>query len=174
MFATGEQSVMYRVADDSGFLGIFDPHAYVSFVNENWTLDELVNHFKAEMYRYRLLLWGTGREDFWRVEVRQEPSVIAGFQEFCGPIVATEHLLCLTSYDSLTMGAQFEDVSLPEKHNWDLYISVTPGAYQCRIVQIQDPDKCIETEDADFVIELIKVDQPAAPWTDIPGEHTLD
>lgn len=168
---------MYRVADDSGFLGIFDPHAYISFVNENWTLDELVDHFKAEMYRYRLLLWGTGLEETWQVEVRQEASEITGFQEFSGPIVATENLLCLTSYDSLIAGAMFEDVSLPQQSEWDLYITVMPGTYQCRIIQMQDPDDCSEEQNAegpDFVIELIKVDQPAAPWTAFPGEHTLD
>ncbi len=165
---------MYRVADDSSFLGIFDPHAYISFVNENWTLDELTDHFKAEMYRYRLLLWGTGREDYWRVEVRQEASKITGLREFSGPIVATKKLLCLTSYESLTRGAQFEDISLPQQRNWDLYLTVTPGTYQCRIIQMQDPEECLETEDADFVIELIKTDQPSAPWTSFPGEHTLD
>lgn len=165
---------MYQVADDSGFLGIFDPHAYISFVNENWTMEELVDHFKAEMHHYRLLLWGTGCEETWRVEVRHEASEVTGFQEFCGPIVATENLLCLTSYDSLIAGATFEDVSLPQQRNWDLYITVTPGTYQCRIIQMQDPDECSENEGPDFVIELIKVDQPAAPWIAFPGEHRLD
>ncbi len=168
---------MYQVTDDSGFMGIFDPHAYVSFVSENWTLDELVDHFKSEMYHYRLLLWGTGCEETWRVEVRQEANEVTGFQEFSGPIVATENLLCLTSFDSLTMGAQFEDVSLPQQQEWDLYIPVTPGAYHCRIIQMQDPDDRSEdqnSEGSDFVIELTKVDQPAMPWADIPGEHTLD
>ena len=168
---------MYRVADDSGFLGIFDPHAYVSFVNENWTLDELADHFKAEMRHYHLLLWATPCEWTWRVEVRQEASGITGFQEFSGSIVASEDLLCLTSYDSLAAGAMFEDVSLPQQREWDLYIPVTPGAYHCRIIQLQDSNDCAaeeDTEGPDFVIELIKVDQPAAPWTDFPGEHTLD
>ncbi len=165
---------MYQVADDSGFIGIFDPHAYVSFVAESWTFEQLVDHFKAEMQHYHLLLWATPYEEIWRVDVRQEASPITGFREYTGPIVATENLLCLTSYDSLSMGAQFEDVSLPQQSDWDLYITVTPGAYQCRIIQMQDPDACIETEDADFVIELLKVDQPASPWTSFPDEHILD
>lgn len=164
---------MYQVADDSSFLGIFDPDAYVSYIGEDWQ-DDLVDHFKAEMYRYRLLLWGTGREGMWRVEVRQEVSAIIGFREYSGPIVATENRLCLTSYDSLGAGAMFEDVSLPEQSDWDLYIPVAPGAYQCRIIQMQDPEKCVETEGPDFVIELLKVDQPAAPWTSFPDEHLLD
>ena len=164
---------MYRVADDSCFLGIFDPYVYVSYIGEDW-IDDLVEHFKAEMYRYRLLLWGTGREGFWRVDVRHEASAVTGFREFIGPIVATENRLCLTSYDSLTMGLQFKDISLPQEHEQDLYLNVTPDAYQCRIIQIQDPDKCVETEDADFVIELLPTDQPAAPWTTFPDEHLLD
>lgn len=164
---------MYRVADDSSFLGIFDPHAYVSYIGEDW-IDDLVEHFKAEMYRHRLLLWGTGREGYWRVEVRYEASAVTGFREYIGPIVATENLLCLTSYDSLAGGFQSQGISLPQEHERDLYIPVTPGAYRCRIIQVQAPDECVETEDADFVIELTKVDQPAAPWTTFPDEHLLD
>lgn len=168
---------MYRVADDSGFLGIFDPHAYISFVAEDWTVGELlIDHFKAEMRRRHLLLWATGREETWRVDVRQEASQPPGFREYTGSIVATENLLCLTSYDSLTMGAQFEDVSLPEQDEWNLYITVEPGVYNCRIVQLQDPGDYSSKEDpetADFVIELMKTEQPAAPWETIPGNHNL-
>jgi hypothetical protein len=166
---------MYRVADDSGFIGIFDPHAYVSFVAEDW-VDELESHFTAQMYHYRLLLWATGCEAIWRVEVRQEASSISGFRELTGPIVATGSQLCLTSYDSLTMGAQFEHISLPQEHNWDLYITVESGAYNCRIIQLQDPDDCsdnADTDAAEFVIELVKTDQPAVPWEVIPGNHDL-
>ena len=166
------ETPMYRVADDSAFLGIFDPCAYISYIGEEWE-DDLVDHFKAEMYRYRLLLWGTGREGFWSVEVRREASAVTGFREFAGPIVATESLLCLTSYDSLAAGAMFQHFSLPEAHERGLCIAVTPGAYQCRIIQMQDPDECVETV-ADFVIELLPTDRPAAPWTTFPDEHLLE
>ena len=166
---------MYRVTDDSGFIGIFDPHAYVSFVDGDWT-DELASHFIAQMYHYRLLLWATGCEETWRVDVRQEASQVTGFREYSGSIVATENLFCLTSYDSLTMGAQFEDVSLPQENEWNLYITVEPGAYHCRVIQLRDPNDCSDEEDADaadFVIELVKTDQPSAPWNAIPGSHGL-
>ena len=101
--------MLLTISDDSGFLGLIDPAAYQSFVGEDWTLEQIAARFKTQMAERRLLLWATGREDVWRVRIVLAPSEASGFQELVGPIVSSSGNLLLTSYDSLTMAAQFRD-----------------------------------------------------------------
>src|SRR6476619_1874578 len=131
---------LYEVTDDSGFLALIDPASYRSFVAADWTLDQLINRFREEMRDKRLLIWGTGREDLWRVEVRFHRSSIGGFREFTAPVYAAGGYLLLTNFESLTIAAQFDDVKLPEPHQTDLLIPVPTGSYSCRIVQRFDPE----------------------------------
>jgi len=167
---------LFEVADDSGLLALVDPAGYVSFVDAAWTFEQVVRHFKEEMKNRRLVIWGTGREDTWRVEVRFRRSSDTGFREFTVLVWASGEHLLLTNYESLTMAAQFEDVKLPEAHQRDLLIPVASGLYQCRIVQRFDPepsDPPVRDNNADFVIELIpametardKADVSVIPWT---------
>lgn len=49
----------------------------------------------------------------------------------------------MTNYESLTMAAQFDDVTLPQnpqKHELDQVVNVPPGEYTCRVTQLRDPD----------------------------------
>jgi hypothetical protein len=154
---------MFEVPDDSGFLGIFDPDAYVSFVQKDWELEQLFRHFSEQMKMERLLLWGTGREGWWRVEVDEKPCQIVGFRDTVGPIAASAGRLCLTHYESLTMGASYSHVTLPEPYEQKLLLTVPAGRYNCRIVQVADPMDFPETG-PDFVLQLSRTDQPVAPW----------
>lgn len=167
----------YQISDDSGFLALVDPASYNSFVDHDWTLDQIMHHFKKEMKNKRLVVWGTGREDLWRVEVRFRRSTEKAFREFSATICATSDNLLLTNYEALTMAAQFEDVSLPLNHHKDLIIPVAPGIYQCRIIQRFNPELADITQrdqKADFLIELTSIecgteeieDLLAIPWTD--------
>jgi hypothetical protein len=163
---------MYEITDDSGFMALVDPAAYRSFVDSKWTLNQLVSHFKEQMKYRRLLIWGTGQENIWRVEIRFHRSSDTGFREFSTTVRASTDQLLLTNYESLTMAAQFERVSLPERHQKHLLIPVTPGVYDCRIVQRLDP--LLRDEEVDFLVELTLVednddeaeDVLAIPWTE--------
>lgn len=162
----------YEVTDDSGFLGLIDPSDYRSFVDNQWTLEQLVEHFESEMRAGHLLIWGTGREDIWRVEVSFAPSSLVGFREFTAPIRASGNHLLLTNYEALTMAAQFEDVRLPEPHNQDLLVPVTPGLYACRVVQRSDPEVSDPRPQTDFLVDLTplkeNVQVPSSiPWSDL-------
>jgi hypothetical protein len=53
--------VILEVTDDSGFLALVDPDAYESFVAEDWSLEQLIEHFKGEMAQGRLLIWDIQR-----------------------------------------------------------------------------------------------------------------
>ncbi len=159
---------MIEVSDDSGFLGILDPDGYESFVAADWELEQLTAHFRIQMRRERLLLWGTGCEGLWLVDVRRAPSGITGFREVTGTIESSAGRLALTNYESLTMAAQFEDVTLPQTHEQDQVLEVPRGRYRCRVVQFQDPDQELDEERVGFVVELTPTNEPHAAWDAFP------
>ena len=165
-----------EVTDDSGFMALVDPAAYESFVDEDWTLQQLFSHFKAEMAAGRLLIWGTGRGDMRNVELRSGISTDTGFREFAAPLFCSEGQLLLTNYESLTMAARYKKVRLPQHHETKRLISVASGPYQCRVVQRCDPeDYDAERDEApDFFIELAPAPSDAGhqyltelPWSEL-------
>jgi hypothetical protein len=163
---------LYEVADDDGFLGLLDPDAYAGFVGV-WTVDTLLAQLQTQMRERRLLLWGTGREDIWRVRVELGTTPPSGFREVTGPIVSTRGRLLLTHWGAITMAATYDDTQLRESHERDLLVEVPPGAYRCTVVQIDDPDADIRDDhyvrpNADFILVLTRTDEPQAPWSEIP------
>src|SRR5688572_23339379 len=84
-----ERRVKLQLTDDSGFLALIDPDAYSGFVAEDWALEDIVARFHEEMAARHLLIWGTGQEGCWTVEVSLSRTVEAGIREVAGSIVAT-------------------------------------------------------------------------------------
>src|SRR5436853_582867 len=107
---------MLEVSDDSGFLALVVPAAYEAFVACKWKFDQNMSHFQVQMARRSLLIWGTGLEGFWKVDVVLKKVNVKGVREVSGPLHIAGGSLLLTNYESLTMAAQFKDVTLPEKH----------------------------------------------------------
>ena len=118
-----------------------------------------------------LLIWGTGCEEIWRIGVREGRSGIAGFREVTGTIECSRGRLCLTNYESLTMAASYPDVRLPVPHQLDLVMYFPAGPYNCRIVQLWDPELDFDLSEpgsGDWLIELERTEAPASPWAEIP------
>jgi hypothetical protein len=161
---------MLEVTDDSGFLAVIVPAVYETFVASNWTFDQIRAHFQAQMARRSLLIWGTGLEGFWKVDVVLKKAKAKGFREVRGPLHVVGGSLLLTNYESLTMAAQFKDVTLPEKHQEDLLVSLPEGDYTCRIIQMFDPEQeeTAGDNDPDFVVEVLKATGKPVPWEGIP------
>jgi hypothetical protein len=163
--------LLFEIPDDSGFLALVDPDTYESFVNEDWGFDELFLHFKNQMQEQRLLIWGTGAEELWRVQVRFSTSAVRGYREVDGSLVVTNNRLLLTNYDALTMAAQFQEIILPEPQHADSVISIPTGAYHCRIVQTTDPtiERPSNTSLVyDFVVEIVSMTGVLPVWTAVP------
>ena len=59
----------FEVTDDSGLIALVDHHAYPTFVSNEWTYETLFGHFRTAMAKRSLLVWGTGREESWIVDV---------------------------------------------------------------------------------------------------------
>ena len=158
-----------QVTDDSGFLALIDPDAYSGFVAGDWDLDDVVDRFRREMAARHLLIWGTGVEGCWTVEVSLVARPETGAREVVGSIVSTKGRLLVTNYESLTMAAGSEDLTLPERHQVENVLNVTPGAYRCRIVQrALEASNWAEGAAPEFLIELLPAIDPEPAWTSIP------
>ena len=128
------------IVDDSGLLGLVDAASYSTFVGEDWTYEQLLNHFAKQMQLGTLLVWdcADGGNNY-RVKVRNRITSEAGYREVSGHIVATSGKLNLASYTALTMAAQFPEYGIPDKSEADQVIAVAPGPYKVRMVQKYDP-----------------------------------
>ncbi len=161
--------MLFRVTDDSGLLAIIDPDAYRGFVGADWTWDTILSHFLQEMHERHLLIWGTGMEHFWHIDVSFTPTRMTGFREIIGSITASKGRLLLTNYESLTMAAQFPDVVLPEPHEHRQLLAVSPGLYDCRIVQLSDPSSDAPfVERVSFLYEFVPATSPREVWNELP------
>ena len=159
----------HKVTDDSGFLAIIDPDAYQGFVQKDWTLDLLKQRFAREMAEQHLLIWGTGVGNIWNVQVTFQPAGISGFREIVGSIRSSRGRLLLTNYESLTMAARSSDVSLPQAHEQERVLQVQPGLYDCRVIQLSDPNTSAPfDEPVSFIYEFTAVTQGREAWTKIP------
>jgi len=159
----------FKITDDSGFLAIIDPDAYRGFVHADWTWITIQKHFRREMRERHMLIWGTGMEHCWSIDVSLRPTAVAGFREVVGSIDASRGRLLLTNFESLTMAAQFPDVTLPEAHERGRVLSVSPGLHDCRIIQLSDPKSNAPFEEAvSFVYEFTRTTSPSAGWRSIP------
>jgi hypothetical protein len=169
-----ERRVKLQVTDDSGLLALVDPDAYSGFIAEDWAWEDMVARFHEEMAARHLLIWGTGQEGCWTVDVSLSRAVEAGIREVAGSIVATKGRLLVTNYESLTMIAQFSDLTLPEPHETALVVDVPPGLYRCRVVQhALEAANWAEGCDAEFRIELQPAKVPEPTWAKIPWSEGL-
>jgi len=156
----------FQVTDDSGLLAIIDPDAYRGFVDADWTWETIQEHFRREMRERHLLIWGTGMEHVWRIDVSFETTKVAPFREVTGSIVASQGRLLLTNYEDLTMAAQFPDVLLPQPHEQAQILPLSPGLYDCRIVQLSDPKSDAPfQEPVNFIYEFSRATSPREVWT---------
>ncbi|WP_330185113.1 hypothetical protein OHB26_16910 [Nocardia sp. NBC_01503] len=162
-----------NMPDDSGFLGIVDLHAYNTFVSENWTLDSLFGHFTSEMGRRTMLLWGTGSEGSWRIDVSAS-SVEPQFpiaRQATGPITVTKGELIVVNYEILTMAAQFENERIDREKDWyGTGIDLPNGDYVCTISQLTEPELSRTHDGPDFHLQLTPGETPnwtSTAWFDL-------
>jgi hypothetical protein len=106
-----------------------------------------------------MLAWGTGASGNWQIALGSKSETARGFREFTHRIRATGKKLFLTSYDELTMAAQFKKIKLPQQGTEDWFFPMKPGDYECRVVQLYSPTEAQSEEvfnqtSPHFLIEL--------------------
>ena len=121
------------VPADYGCLALVDTEAYDGFVSENWELEELKQRIGAQAGLERIVAWGCVSGN-WIVRLSFESVPLPAVHEFTG-VVRSPGRLLLTTYESLTMAAQFSDVSLPEPHEKDNLVEIPEGRYSVKVSQ---------------------------------------
>ncbi|WP_433672157.1 hypothetical protein ACQP06_11250 [Nocardia sp. CA-136227] len=157
-----------EMTDDSGFLGLVDPHAYTSFVGEDWTLESLFEHIESELPQQSILLWGTGGEEQWRIDLSDSPvdPHLPIIRQTTGPITVTGGELIVVNLDTVTMAAQYADSSVADdKEIYGSSIELPNGDYTCTITQLTDPEEDRTHDGPDFHLHLHA--GRTSPWSEI-------
>jgi hypothetical protein len=142
----------FQIFDEDGIIALADPAAYASFVDKDWTLEQLLRHFRQQMNHQTIIVWqananGGGN---WTVSVVHEPSPQKALREFVKTIRVTNGQLCFTPYTDLTMAAQFDDEAIPGRNNQNLCFAVANGTWRVQVRQLVDTDM-VYTDDPSIV-----------------------
>lgn len=131
----------FQCSDEDGFVALVNAKTYKGFVAADWQLNQLLQHFVAQMNAGNLVIWASNEDggNEWTVDILEQPSAKEAFREFSATVRVTDDCLYLVSYTDLTMAAQFEEELLPAEHNSDLRIPLANGLYQVTVRQMFNP-----------------------------------
>ncbi len=148
----------FHTYDDNGIFAIVNTATYKTFVDEDWTLDQLFAHFIDSMNEDSLIVWQTSSNGGgeWIFEVLNSPSERPAFREFSKTIRVTNSELFFVSYTDVTMAAQFSDEVLPMKYSEDLRIPLDNGSYELTVRQMFDPRNYDELPQVSFEFVINK------------------
>ena len=157
-------------------VALYDPNGYTSFVHEEWDLyNRLRNHLLTQMNHGTICLWGTNAPGNWRINFTPSEPATTIYREFTSNISIQGSKLYLSGYDELTMAAQYEDVKLTEELEKDRFISLAPGRYVVRVMQMFDPadaesESVFEQETPHYTVTITAVENEkvnsfkSIPW----------
>ncbi|NHI92389.1 MAG: hypothetical protein EAX96_07780 [Candidatus Lokiarchaeota archaeon] len=160
--------MIYKIPDDSGFIGIVNVDKYITYLKKDWWFEDLERHFLTQMHNLNLLLWATGLEEIWRVDVHRGISKREGFRSVLGNIQVTNRKLYFISYDDLSYVAQFEDERLPNKGFENNFINLENGLYRMHVIQVFPLDGPYDPKEPQFIIEYEPTRSADNIWTKIP------
>jgi hypothetical protein len=145
------------IYDEDGFIALVNADKYHTFVDRDWELDQLMDHFVAEMNRENIVIWQTcPGGGFWKVRVTDQAGDQESFREFEKTINVTAGRLYLTNYTDLTMAAQFETDKIPAKLHEDLFVELPNGSYSVCVRQLFDEETYGDEEkDIETVYEIV-------------------
>ena len=146
---------MFKISDDSGFLGLVNVDKYDSFVKKDWNFNDLQERFIHEMNLSSLLFWSTGQEGLWNVRITTDKQEHKTFRTITGEIKVTNEKLFLINYEDLSMAAQFQNQKLPLKHNAELGLRVENGSYEVQINQLFNPDNFLQDDNDKVHFEIV-------------------
>ncbi len=134
----------FELSSDYGCLAILDTSNYSGYVSKDWELEQLKGHIRNENLKGRIVAWGCTACN-WNIEVHFSEPTIEGNRSYSS-FIDTDGELLLTTYDSITMAAQFSDTVLPETHEKDQIIKIDKGIYAVTVVQ-NFPTELIDMEE---------------------------
>jgi hypothetical protein len=146
------------IDDEDGIIAIVNAARYFGFVDPDWELQQLKQHFISEMNNNNLIVWRTNiYGGTWNIEMRERPSAEKAFRQFEKTISVTRGELYIASYTDLTMAAQFEEERIPSTVNADVRIEIANGEYNFTVRQMFDPAEYDESLSEDAVDDSSRV-----------------
>jgi hypothetical protein len=162
---------IFTIPADYGCLAILDPENYVGFVSEDWALEGLKNHFITQNSNGSLVSWGCSYGN-WIVKLIIGSASETGNRSFVSGFKSDGKIL-VTSYESLTMAAQFEDASLPEPHETGQVIDVPPSDYKVSVVQLfqtelAESDEVFNQKTPHYLVSIEATNKEITPIKEVP------
>lgn len=145
-----------NIYDEDDFLSIVNTEHYSTFVDENWTMEQLLTHFVNEINNLNCIVWQKDRQggDDWTLKIREQSSTEQSFRKFSREIEVTNGKLYFVNYTDLTIAAQFEEDILQRKDNADQYIKLENGLYRVTVRQMFEPDSPERYDTKKLVFEI--------------------
>lgn len=125
---------LFSEVDEDGFVALVCPGAYAGYVGPDWTLEQVVERFLAQMNAQVLFVAHPGPDlANGRLRISNRPSTLAAQREASGFLRVGDDGLWLTDYTQLTMAAQFDDERAIARHH--IQLPVPGGTYRVTIRQ---------------------------------------
>ncbi|WMD21693.1 hypothetical protein RAS12_04770 [Achromobacter seleniivolatilans] len=125
---------LFSEVDEDGFVALVCPDAYAGYVGEDWTLEQVIERFLAQMNAQVLFVAHLG-PDFanGRLRISNRPTPLATQREASGLLRVEDDGLWLTDYTQLTMAAQFDNERAIARYHTQL--PIPGGAYRVTLRQ---------------------------------------
>ena len=149
------------INDYDGIISLVNSDTYKTFVSEKWELEQLKNHFIAEMNSDSIIVWQANNfgGDNWKIKLTTNESDEVAHSEFTKSIEVTNGKLYLADYTDLTMAAQFSDYSIPAKGHEKQNFEIENGTYHVKIKRLFNPAEELEEGKTAFEIVFLKTNQ---------------
>jgi hypothetical protein len=150
-----EKGTILKISDDSGYLTLYNSSAYKSYVDEEWELQQLFDHFVNQMNQNSCLVWESGAEGTFNIVVGDSPSSTKAYRETEAYVAVTSGKLNLSNFEELSTAASYSDMQLPA--NESLQIDLENGLYKIMLRQIFNPEEdFVAGKDVDFELIFVK------------------
>ncbi|MEC0233048.1 hypothetical protein P4H71_01580 [Paenibacillus kribbensis] len=150
---------------DTTFIALVNANQYQSFIDEDWTLPMLKEHFLKQTREKHILVFQMtqqGIEADWNIQLSlaDEREDDLWLKKDIGYIQVDNQELHLVEYTCLTMAAQFEDEQVPDSYCSKFSYPIDNGLYKVNIIQFYDVDtnQRLGSENVDLQIVFTKVD----------------
>lgn len=122
--------------DDDGFVVLITPDTYVSFVDEDWTFDQITAHFAEQMTAGSMFAvyvgQGSGLEVIDELTYGPPAPGETAEHEASGVVEVGPDGLWLADYAQITTAAQFQGQS-PITADFSTRLPVAPGRHEVRL-----------------------------------------
>jgi len=157
--------MVFNHATDPAYMAVLDIATYDKDMAD-WDYHRLTAKIASQMEQERIFAWGCPECDL-QIRITANPPSGSNFHpvESVSGFLATSGQLCFTSYDNLTMCAQFKEYHFPDHE--DRPFTIEPGRYQItvhRMFHWQHGEQSPESiEEGDHFIIALRPAPSSAP-----------